>query len=225
MEKETGHFNLFPLLTYVAEHPALPSILDKGKKSKSISYQTEVGKLLKNADVPKKGGWYVWGRFNDAGYWESIYVGMTSLGKTSNLRARLSDEFKNENISIFATVYGRYWITAEAKKMYKKHFKRGKRDYTAEIERSLRKTGTHFVMWTVAPEGMTEKKDIKLVETALINIFRPGFNMKRQKIDPKALYEDSKVYPIVIALEKEIGEILKEKIKLGEEGKMQDIKV
>jgi hypothetical protein len=58
------------------------------------------------------------------------------------------------------------------------------------------------------------KKDIERVETTLINVFRPSFNMKRPKIDVKALslYEDSKVHPFIVALENEIGKILGEKL-------------
>jgi hypothetical protein len=208
-KQESGHFSLFPLFGFVAEHPALPPILNKGEKS--TPYQAAAVELLKKAKVPQKGGWYVWGKFNDAGYYAPIYVGMASLGKTSNLFVRLREEFRNEYLAVFATVYGRYWASTAAKKIYKERVKRGKKDYSDEIERNLRKTDTHFVMWTTAPTWMT-KKDIERVETTLINVFRPGFNMKRPKIDVKALYEDPKVHPFIVALEYEIGKILGEKL-------------
>lgn len=213
-EEESGHFSLFPLFGFVAEHPELPPLLEKSEKRKSTPYRQAVIELLNTANIPQGGGWYVWGKFNDAGYWEPIYVGKASLGKTANLFVRLRDELQEENLAIFATVYGRYWASTAAKKMFKEHVKHGGKDWSDGIERSLRKTDAHFIIWTTAPKWMTNE-DVVCVEAVLINIFRPGFNMKRPKVDAKVLCEDAKVYPFIVALEYEIGKILGEKLNRG----------
>ena len=138
-------------------------------------------------------------------------MGKASSGKTANLFVRLRDELQEENFAIFSTVYGRYWASTATKKVVKEHVKHGGKDLSDGIERSLRKTDAHFVTWATAPTWMTNK-DIVRVETTLINVFRPGFNMKRPKIDAKALYEDPKVHPFIVALEYESGKILGEKL-------------
>jgi hypothetical protein len=211
-KKESGHFNLFPLFEFVAQHPALPPFAEKGEKRKSNSYAKAIVKLLGDAHIPQKGGWYVWGKFNESGFFEPLYVGKASSGKTSNLFIRLRDELREECAAIFATVYGKDAIADAAKRLYKGQAKKTGKDYYGTgdgVRRSLRKTGAHFVMWTVAPGWMTNK-DISRVESVIINIFRPSCNMKRPKIDAKALYEDPKVHPFILELEYEIGRILGE---------------
>ena len=207
----SDNFSLFPLFAFVAKDPTLPPLLSKKEKKKSTPYKEAVVDLLEKAGVPREAGWYVWGKFNDAGFWEPIYIGKASKGKTSNLFARLQKELQAECVAIFATVYGRYWATAAAKKLFKDKVKKmGGPDFSGNIERSLRKTDTHFIMWARASEGMTPT-DISRVENVLISVFRPGFNMRRPRIEGTRYYEDLKVGPYIIALENEIGRIVGEK--------------
>ncbi len=207
--KNSGHFSLFPLLAFVAKNPALPPFLGRGEKRKSTPYRKAVVEVLTGARIPRKAGWYVWGKFNDAGFWDSIYIGKTESGKYANLFTRLEGELREEYPGIYATVFGRYWTATAARKLFKEHARRGGKDWSAGIERSLRKTDTHFIIWAAAPEEMTNK-DILDAETALISAFRPGFNIKRPKVEGRKLYEDPRVHASMVALEDEISRIVGE---------------
>src|SRR5215469_12262869 len=98
----TGHFNLFPILEFACNHPIMPS-------PQNIELQKEYTNLLKEIakDVPDKPGWYLWGHFNDMGWWETIYLGKAGKQKTSSLYTRLYDELREECIAFWAEVYGR----------------------------------------------------------------------------------------------------------------------
>ncbi len=74
-----------------------------------------------------------------------------------------------------------------------------------------RKMGAYFVMWGAAPDLMTDK-DIRLVETVLIDKFRPGYDGKYLWIEKKLPYNEAiSVRPFVETMEDEIGRILGQK--------------
>jgi hypothetical protein len=154
----------------------LPPLLEKSERRKGTWYSNEIGKILEG--VPKeRGGWYVWGKFNDAAWWQPIYVGMASIGKKEKwgLFSRLYDELREEGFSMFAAVYGRDAVTTAARKLLKgtEYFKQGE-----SVQRALRKTDTQFIIWTTAPFE-TSAREYSLVENALIHYYRPSFNSKR----------------------------------------------
>lgn len=78
-----------------------------------------------------------------------------------------------------------------------------------------RKMGVYFVMWVVAPDWMTDK-DIRLVETVLIDKFRPGYDGKSSWIEKKLSYNEAiSVRLFVETMEDEIGRILGQKYPKG----------
>lgn len=158
----SDHFNLFGLLEFVARSPKL-----FGERR---IYGEKVKELLK--EVPNnRGGWYLWGRFNNVGWWETVYLGKADKGKTSSLNTRLSDELREEAIWLWAYVYGREDPLRQFRVRY------GDR-YDKNVKRSLRKTGAQFVIWVSAPKGITKDKIFKQEKT-LIRIFRPTHNTQR----------------------------------------------
>jgi len=77
------------------------------------------------------------------------------------------------------------------------------------------KLGAYFVMWEAAPDWMTDK-DICLVETVLIDKFRPGYDGKCPWVEKKLLYNEAmSVRPFVETMENEIGKILGQKYSKG----------
>lgn len=94
----TGHINLFGVYEFVATHPELV------RESKMKPYSDFAKGLVKA--IPHASGWYLWGRFNDVGWWETIYLGLADKRKTASLRARILEELKDELVAFWATVYG-----------------------------------------------------------------------------------------------------------------------
>ncbi len=171
----SGHFNLFGLLEFASCNP----ILFGEKKGKKWTYSDKVRGLIK--DVPTDcGGWYLWGKFNDVGWWETVYLGKAGKRKVASLRSRLSDELKWEAICFWASVYGREDTLKQFTKRYKGKFDSGS-------TRSLRKMGAQFVIW-ISSEREISEDEISRQEKILIRIFRPTHNALRGKhIDPDGL--------------------------------------
>jgi hypothetical protein len=183
-ELKSGHFNIFPLLAFVADNPAMSS----GEGLGIRGLKSEVNKLLEGREekeVPKRRGWYLWGRFNDIGWWETIYLGKSGNQKTSSLVTRLSDELMEESVALWAFVYGR-----EVAAKQKSHIYKGK--YDKQTPRSLRKMYAQFIIWIAADNPISEE-EVKRQEALLIDIYRPTHNATRPKCsNPDDLTQDIK---------------------------------
>lgn len=167
MEITTGHFNIFDILKFVSDNPTMP----KRNVGEWKVYAGIVSNLVSN--VPdNKAGWYLWGKFNEVGWWETIYLGRAGNQKTSSLRARLREELSDERVAFWATIYGREVATKIAHKLYK-----GK--YLSGTQRSLRKSNAHFIIWLSCSE--ISEADIAKEEGILIDVYRPANNAKRQE--------------------------------------------
>lgn len=191
MKISTGHFNLFNVFDFVASNPQMSS----GKVGNLKQYTTLINELV--SSVPSdQAGWYLWGRFNDIGWWETIYLGKAGNKKTSSLRARLKEEMIDERIAFWAFVFGKEIAAKQHSKLYK-----GK--YDKHNTRSLRKTGTQFIVWLSA-SPITEK-EIKEEETTLIDIYRPTTNAQRIRYPKKSKITEH----VIRAIDKEIENIKK----------------
>jgi len=172
MQFNTGSFNIFRIFDFVARNPQMPS----SKVGNWKEYSTLINELV--ADIPSdKPGWYLWGRYNDIGWWETIYLGKAGNQKTSSLQQRLKDELLEERVAFWATVFGRETATKMQLKLYA-----GK--YAESIPRSLRKCGTHFIIW-VAGDELSEI-DINTEEKILIDMYRPAINAQRIQYPSKS---------------------------------------
>jgi hypothetical protein len=178
---ESGHFNLFPLLNEVAQKPEAPKMGHENRVGNRW-YQVAIKKILDDAKVPEHSGWYMWGNFNDAAWWQPLYIGKASRSdKWRGLYDRLLDELREESAAIFATVYGRDATTTVVRDRLNAWHKKTGKDWVRQgegIQRALRKTGSTFIVWAASPAKITEE-EIKDVEGALIHHYRAGFNVKR----------------------------------------------
>ena len=187
---QTGHFNLFPILEFASTHPIMPSHRDK-------ALQKEYAKLLKNISegVPELPGWYLWGRFNDMGWWETVYLGKASKGITSSLHTRLYGEMREECIAFWSQVYGREPMIKQQVKLY---------DGRWNPTRSLRKTGSQMVIWVGVNETISEF-EIKRQEDFLIKMYRPTHNAARWNLSAA---HDEFTEQIETAIENELHNLI-----------------
>ncbi len=168
MNIQTGHLGLFDIYSYVAAHPKFVS----GKNGDMLEYTKLVNGLAHN--IPRQAGWYLWGRFNDVGFWETVYLGKAGNKKTSSLYARLREELLDERAAFWATVYGSEPTERQFQKIYQNKYGPGTRSY--------RKRNVHFIVW-LAADIITEE-EIKAEEQTLITLYRPAGNIQRVSYPP-----------------------------------------
>lgn len=193
MKLISGHFNLFPILKFASENPMMPAPDSSIQKT----YRTIITKLI--IDVPaNKSGWYLWGKFNDTGWWETIYLGKAGHKKTSSLYTRLYDELREEFIAFWSYIFGREPMIRRYNVIYKNKY---------DPTKSLRKSGSQFVIWIGIDETISEE-EISKQEEILIKIFRPTHNAVR--------FNDYSKHDL---LTEEIEKKVEEELKLIRKGK------
>jgi hypothetical protein len=159
----SGHFDLFPIFEFVSSHSQIPLPGNVVQKE----YQKIIKMIV--SKVPRKAGWYLWGKFNDTGWWETIYLGRATKQKTSSLQTRLYDELREECIAFWSYVFGREPISVQFWNYFRDKYNQ---------TRALRKTGSHFVIW-VAVDNQIASGEIEGQESKLIKNYRPTHNAAR----------------------------------------------
>jgi len=189
---ETGHIDLFNIYKYVATHPTFVS----GKNGDMLEYTRLINQITKS--IPKdKPGWYLWGRFNDVGFWETVYLGKAGNKKTSSLYARIREELLDERAAFWATIYGSEPTERQFQKIYKNKYGPGTRSY--------RKKNVHFIVWFGA--SPLSESEVKEEESVLISAFRPAINIQRITYPARTKYTDQ----VIQAIDKEVSFITSSK--------------
>jgi len=191
MELKTGHFNIYPVFDFAAKHIVMPSNKDKAVQ---LGYSKLINSIVN--DVPTLPGWYLWGKFNDMGWWETVYLGKAGKQKTSSLHTRLYDELREECIAFWAEVYGREPMISQHNKYWA--------DKYGPPTRALRKNGSRFVVWVGVANDISEA-DIKKQEYLLIKLYRPTHNAARWNQTEK---HDEFTEKIESAIESEVKKII-----------------
>lgn len=190
MQFQTGHIHLFDIYKFIAGNPKLVS----GKNGDMSGYTKLVNSIV--SSIPNdKPGWYIWGKFNNVGWWETVYLGKAGNKKTSSLRARIKEELLDERCSFWATLFGIEPISKQFKKIFKDKYGHNNRQY--------RKLGTHFVIWASA-EPISEE-EILQEEKTLITLYRPTVNIQRVSYPPHTQNTEH----VLQAIDSEIQKILK----------------
>jgi hypothetical protein len=174
MNIQTGHIDLFDIYKFVASHPKFVS----GKNGDMGEYTKIVNSVV--ASIPANAGWYLWGRFNDVGFWETVYLGKSGNKKTSSLKARLKEELLDERAAFWATLYGSETTERQFQKIYKHKYGPGTRSY--------RKRNIHFIVW-VSATPITEE-EVHSEEKILITLYRPAVNIQRVSYPPHTPYTE-----------------------------------
>ena len=165
MQLATGHFGLHRLLEFATNNDTM----EKGYSPVQEAYLDLLKGLV--ANVPEWPGWYLWGRCDEMGQWETVYAGMTRRGKTSSLRARLREELRDEKVAIWSAIYGSEFALRQVHELYN-----GKWD--RENSRSALKSPSRIIVWAGVEEITPE--EVARQEGFLINIFNPTANRQRQ---------------------------------------------
>jgi len=186
---DSGHVNLFDIYKFVATHPKFVS----GKNGDMGEYTKLVSAIVES--IPKQAGWYLWGRFNDVGFWETVYLGKSGNKKTSSLYARIKEELLDERNAFWATVYGSEPTERQFQKIYKNKYGPGTRSY--------RKRNVHFIVW-LSIDDITEE-EIRAEEQTLITLYRPAVNIQRVSYPPHTRNTER----ILKSIDSEIQKILK----------------
>lgn len=125
--------------------------------------------------VPRIPGWYVWIKV-DGRVVLPIYVGRSCKGKTSDIRARLCEEFYDEYVA--------FWAACDDPKkventLCRKNLLIGYKEYRKEIQRSIDKRDTTDIAWVGMPAiSLIENR---LVEKYLIYKLQPLANKQGKK--------------------------------------------
>jgi hypothetical protein len=136
-------------------------------------------------DIPETQGIYIWGCY-DKGKWRTIYVGQAGRGKTSNLRARILEELKDERCCLWRAVCSEKKLYEIGPRVHPKNPRRWEEKIKSEWNRALRKAGTTHIVWSQTDVG---NKDVRKIEAVLIEEFDPEANkarlsktLKREKV-------------------------------------------
>lgn len=175
MEKDHGVLYLEPLYDFVKRRRNDPQKRDIGSApfayrlkhiEKGYDYPAECKRILSEAEVPKKRGFYLWGFYNHEDFWINVYVGISAKGKTSDLKARVLEELKDERAFIWRESY----TTTEVIGFDPK--------YETVVKRALRKAGSTHVFWVA--ETQLAKRTFEAVEYDLIEAMNPTGNRMRR---------------------------------------------
>jgi len=128
-----------------------------------LSYKKLVLDLLTN--VPKDPGWYAW--FKRSNVPPPIYIGQSSIGKTSSLNARLEEELLEEYVAFWSFV-----DDTAADKLKAKYG--GKYSQV----RAMKKRGSDSIVWIAFPSARRGTLDI--IEHKLIWDLKPSANNDRR---------------------------------------------
>lgn len=189
----SGHFGIFKLLEFAANNPVVPV----GRGGVFSQYRKLTNELT--SKVPSQPGWYWWGRFDENSNWQTVYLGKSENRQTSSLHARISEELNDERISLWATVFGQSRMKLMQHDAYNGR-------YDKLHERSLGKTGTHFIIWISDPQASAT--DIQEEEKRLIESYKPAANRQRAK----ALEPSERTALVQQLFESEVSQIINAQI-------------
>jgi len=183
---ESGVISLKPLYKYVL------NTLDNRQKWDVInpwehgpsrkSYKECYSSVLRNARVPHKAGWYLWGCYSTGmKTWNSVYVGVAGLARKGKnihkLDNRIMKELDAEREFLFIQRYSIQQIYRFKKETFPVTFPK----FNKNADRAIRKMGTTFIIWVAVPESMSSNpetlgENLRRIESGLIKYFEPCAN-------------------------------------------------
>jgi hypothetical protein len=158
------------LINYAKSHDPIGDSL-RGNSNAGRVY----GKLAKelSSQITDDSGIYLWGKYDENGVWNHIYVGKACKSKKAHLRARILEELKDEKHFLWRSVYTEKELLAKGELHYPDMWFRYKNHWAL----ALLKTGTTHIIWVAAPE--LSDNQINDIELNLIEALNPTANKKR----------------------------------------------
>ena len=174
-----GSISLDRITEFVRSHPVVPH----PKKHRDIrkKYLELVNDLLK--EVPEDSGWYAW---IDSHEKRAVYIGQSFKRNTSSLRARLTEEFRDECVAFWTA------IDPSAVDVMSSYYNDR---YKANQVRAAKKKNTNKILWITSPrisEGFVDVVELKLIQR-----FKPIGNSKARDYSDVLLERYSEVEEIV----------------------------
>lgn len=157
---QSGNISFDRLFEHIKQHPEIPH-KDETAFSRFKDLYLQLVRHI--ADIP---GWYAWVK-NANGKSKIIYIGQSQTRKTASLQARLKEEFLDEFVALWATIWDPDEVVNTLDNKY-----RGK--YTSPIKRSARKAGATHIVW-FGKRNLTDA-ELNVVEHALIAKYNPPAN-------------------------------------------------
>jgi len=157
---QSGNIAFSSLFGYIKEHREIPHKDEPAFAGFKDLYLQLVRHI---ADIP---GWYAWTKVEN-GSSAVIYIGQSQSRKTASLQARLKEEFLDEFVALWATIWNPDEVVNTLDRKY-----RGK--YTTPIKRSARKAGATHIIW-FGKRGISDQ-ELDVIEHALIAKYNPPAN-------------------------------------------------
>jgi hypothetical protein len=160
----SGTIRFDDLLEHVRNHPEIPH-----KEEGSFAQFKSIYEHLVNGvdDVP---GWYAWLEPKGLNL-TIVYIGQSQTRKTASLRARIREEFLDEFVALWATIWDAASVVDTLDRKYG-----GK--YTTPIKRAARKAGADRIIWFGKP-GLSDQQ-LDVIEHALIAKYDPRANRQKR---------------------------------------------
>lgn len=165
----SGNVNLTPLYKLVRDKADINHLNGRTLVARQFS---KLANVLAT-DVALEAGFYLWGYYEKNGLWRNIYLGKAGFGKTSNLRARIFEELRDERVAVLISFFTKEQIWQEGARVYAKMW----HSYQTHAERALRKSGCTHIFWVSLPE--LSDLEVRNVEADLIEILNPSANISR----------------------------------------------
>lgn len=165
----SGIISLKCLYNFAFHHPDGNAL--NGRAGAGRQYGREVSILTE--PIPEKQGFYSWGKYESQGSWKNIYLGKAHFGTTTNLRARIREELKDERCFVWACLLPKGQIFDLGAEYYAEQWP----NYVSGWYRALRKKGTSHIAWVAAPK--LNKIQLNTVESDLIETLNPSANIDR----------------------------------------------
>ncbi len=177
----SGIIDLDILLQYALQDSVGAALHGNSSAGRSL------GKLTKivTSSIVDECGFYLWGSYEANGLWRNRYLGKAGYGKTSHLRARITEELRDERCFLWSAILEQDKILALGRQHYESMW------YKCEAGwlRSLKKAKTSHIIWVSTPE--LENAQVHDVEADLIETFNPIANVSRPT-PPATLQTDTK---------------------------------
>lgn len=123
-------------------------------------------------------GLYIWGYYESNGLWRTIYLGKAGLGRTASLRARITEELKEERALIWRGKHS--GLDDEAlERLWPGHYppSPGSKASENHVKRALSKAGSTHIIWVATPE--IDNGHVARIEADLIETLNPSANVQR----------------------------------------------
>jgi hypothetical protein len=164
MRTSSGSVCLTLLHEFAKEHPDCYRYPRKPERRRVLREYSELcGNIIKK--VPIERGVYLWVCYEKNRLWKNIYLGLAGYGKTTSLRARISEELRDEKSFAWAGVLGEEEIRAIPDNGRKHR------------ERAMLKQGATHIFWVTTPDLPIQA--VHDLESDLIEALNPMANIKR----------------------------------------------